>query len=154
MKSEKEFFIKIYYHPEVSYNDYSLEVYVKNKNLFEFTVDGKVEYDTSNIEFLAVEGFNMATKVLLEEFYKTENEKYRLRIANTLSIIKDNEELNELIKIIKNKNFGNSRIPLIYRLHKFKNKDKVLKVLKELLNDESVEKYARYSISKLEDKLE
>ena len=47
------FLIKFDYRPEISYEDWILKVYVDDKNICEFTVDGRIEEDTGNLIFLS-----------------------------------------------------------------------------------------------------
>ena len=73
---------------------------------------------------------------------------YRFAIANTLSLIQDENILEDLIEIVENRMYGEVRIPIIYRLYEFKN-FQLEKVLKKLLNDKEVSEVAEYSLNKL-----
>ncbi len=99
--------------------------------------------------FLAVEGFIEAIRPLLDEFYKTKNKEYRIVICNTISIISNENLSEELIEIIKKREYGTSRKPLVYRLYKYKNREKVIEVLQNLLKDEDLKEYAEYSFNNL-----
>lgn len=99
------------------------------------------------VRFLGVRGFNEAVNFLIREFYKNDDDDYRLAIANTLSLIQDENLLDELIKIIRNESFKMSRVPIIYRLYKYR-KNKVKKVLEELLNDENLKEYAEHALER------
>ena len=99
--------------------------------------------------FLAVEGFIEAIRPLLDEFYKTKNKEYRTVICNTISIISNENLSEELIEIIKKREYGTSRKPLVYRLYKYKNREKVIEVLQNLLKDEDLKEYAEYSFNNL-----
>ena len=56
--------------------------------------------------------------------------------------------MEDLIEIVENRMYGEARIPIIYRLHKFKN-FQLEKVLIKLLNDKEVSKIAEYSLNEL-----
>ena len=100
------------------------------------------------VRFLGVKGFVGASKFLLEEFHKTKDFIYRFAIANTLSLIQDENILEDLIEIIENRMYGEARIPIIYRFYKFKN-FQLEKVLMKLLNDKEVSEVVEYSLNKL-----
>ena len=117
-------------------------VFLKYLKLFELDIKKYL------VRFLGVKGFVSASKFLLEEFHKTKDFIYRFAIANTLSLIQDENILEDLIEIIENRMYGEARIPIIYRLHKFKN-FQLEKVLIKLLNDKEVSKIAEYSLNKL-----
>ena len=117
-------------------------VFLKYLKLFELDIKKYL------VRFLGVKGFVSASKFLLEEFHKTKDFIYRFTIANTLSLIQDENILEDLIEIIENRMYGEARIPIIYRLHKFKN-FQLEKVLIKLLNDKEVSKIAEYSLNKL-----
>ena len=55
---------------------------------------------------------------------------------------------NEFLEIIENRMYGEARIPIIYRLYKFKN-FQLEKVLMKLLNDKEVSEVAEYSLNEL-----
>ena len=117
-------------------------VFLKYLKLFELDIKKNL------VRFLGVKGFVSASKFLLEEFHKTKDFIYRFAIANTLSLIQDENILEDLIEIIENRMYGEARIPIIYRLYKFKN-FQLEKVLVKLLNDKEVSKIAEYSLNKL-----
>ena len=117
-------------------------VFLKYLKLFELDIKKHL------VRFLGVKGFVSASKFLLEEFHKTKDFIYRFAIANTLSLIQDENILEDLIEIIENRMYGEARIPIIYRLYKFKN-FQLEKVLVKLLNDKEVSKIAEYSLNKL-----
>ena len=117
-------------------------VFLKYLKLFELDIKKHL------VRFLGVKGFVSASKFLLEEFHKTKDFIYRFVIANTLSLIQDENILEDLIEIIENRMYGEARIPIIYRLYKFKN-FQLEKVLVKLLNDKEVSKIAEYSLNKL-----
>lgn len=117
-------------------------VFLKYLKLFELDIKKHL------VRFLGVKGFVSASKFLLEEFHKTKDFIYRFTIANTLSLIQDENILEDLIEIIENRMYGEARIPIIYRLYKFKN-FQLEKVLVKLLNDKEVSKIAEYSLNKL-----
>ena len=117
-------------------------VFLKYLKLFELDIKKHL------VRFLGVKGFVSASKFLLEEFHKTKDFIYRFAIANTLSLIQDENILEDLIKIVENRMYGEVRIPIIYRLYEFKNFH-LEKVLMKLLNDKEVSKIAEYSLNKL-----
>ena len=117
-------------------------VFLKYLKLFELDIKKHL------VRFLGVKGFVSASKFLLEEFHKTKDFIYRFTIANTLSLIQDENILEDLIEIIENRMYGEARIPIIYRLHKFKN-FQLEKVLIKLLNDKEVSEVAEYSLNEL-----
>ena len=119
-----------------------VSIFLKYLKLFELDIKMHL------VRFLGVKGFVGASKFLLEEFHKTEDFDYRFAIANTLSLIQDENILEDLIEIVENRMYGEARIPIIYRLHKFKN-FQLEKVLIKLLNDKEVSKIAEYSLNKL-----
>ena len=119
-----------------------VSIFLKYLKLFELDIKMHL------VRFLGVKGFVGASKFLLEEFHKTEDFDYRFAIANTLSLIQDENILEDLIEIVENRMYGEARIPIIYRLHKFKN-FQLEKVLMKLLNDKEVSKIAEYSLNKL-----
>ena len=117
-------------------------VFLKYLKLFELDIKKHL------VRFLGVKGFVSASKFLLEEFHKTKDFIYRFTIANTLSLIQDENILEDLIEIIENRMYGEARIPIIYRLYKFKN-FQLEKVLMKLLNDKEVSEVVEYSLNKL-----
>lgn len=117
-------------------------VFLKYLKLFELDIKKHL------VRFLGVKGFVSASKFLLEEFHKTKDFIYRFTIANTLSLIQDENILEDLIEIIENRMYGEARIPIIYRLYKFKN-FQLEKVLVKLLNDKEVSEVAEYSLNEL-----
>ena len=117
-------------------------VFLKYLKLFELDIKKHL------VRFLGVKGFVSASKFLLEEFHKTKDFIYRFTIANTLSLIQDENILEDLIEIIENRMYGEARIPIIYRLYKFKN-FQLEKVLMKLLNDKEVSEVAEYSLNEL-----
>ena len=117
-------------------------VFLKYLKLFELDIKKHL------VRFLGVKGFVSASKFLLEEFHKTKDFIYRFTIANTLSLIQDENILEDLIEIVENRMYGEARIPIIYRLHKFKN-FQLEKVLMKLLNDKEVSEVVEYSLNKL-----
>ena len=119
-----------------------VSVFLKYLKLFELDIKKHL------VRFLGVKGFVSASKFFLEEFHKTKDFIYRFVIANTLSLIQDENILEDLIEIIENRMYGEARIPIIYRLYKFKN-FQLEKVLVKLLNDKEVSKIAEYSLNKL-----
>ena len=119
-----------------------VSVFLKYLKLFELDIKKHL------VRFLGVKGFVSASKFLLEEFHKTKDFIYRFAIANTLSLIQDENILEDLIEIVENRMYGEARIPIIYRLYKFKN-FQLEKVLVKLLNDKIVSKIAEYSLNKL-----
>ena len=119
-----------------------VSIFLKYLKLFELDIKMHL------VRFLGVKGFVSASKFLLEEFHKTEDFDYRFAIANTLSLIQDENILEDLIEIVENRMYGEARIPIIYRLYEFKN-FQLEKVLIKLLNDKEVSKIAEYSLNKL-----
>ena len=117
-------------------------VFLKYLKLFELDIKKHL------VRFLGVKGFVSASKFLLEEFHKTKDFIYRFAIANTLSLIQDENILEDLIEIIENRMYGEARIPIIYRLYEFKN-FQLEKVLMKLLNDKEVSEVVEYSLNKL-----
>ena len=117
-------------------------VFLKYLKLFELDIKKHL------VRFLGVKGFVSASKFLLEEFHKTKDFIYRFTIANTLSLIQDENILEDLIEIVENRMYGEARIPIIYRLYKFKN-FQLEKVLMKLLNDKEVSEVVEYSLNKL-----
>ena len=119
-----------------------VSIFLKYLKLFELDIKMHL------VRFLGVKGFVSASKFLLEEFHKTKDFIYRFTIANTLSLIQDENILEDLIEIVENRMYGEARIPIIYRLHKFKN-FQLEKVLMKLLNDKEVSEVVEYSLNKL-----
>ena len=117
-------------------------VFLKYLKLFELDIKKHL------VRFLGVKGFVSASKFLLEEFHKTEDFDYRFAIANTLSLIQDENILEDLIEIVENRMYGEARIPIIYRFYEFKN-FQLEKVLMKLLNDKEVSEVVEYSLNKL-----
>ena len=117
-------------------------IFLKYLKLFELDIKKHL------VSFLGVKGFVSASKFLLEEFHKAEDFDYRFAMANTLSLIQDENILEDLIEIVENRMYGEVRIPIIYRLYEFKN-FQLEKVLKKLLNDKEVSEVAEYSLNKL-----
>ena len=64
------------------------------------------------------------------EFYKAKTDEYRIALSKALSIIYNKNVLNELLEIVKNKEFKNVNFPIISTLNKYKDK-RVEKFLKE-----------------------
>ena len=119
-----------------------VSIFLKYLKLFELDIKKHL------VRFLGVKGFVSASKFLLEEFHKTKDFIYRFTIANTLSLIQDENILEDLIEIVENRMYGEARIPIIYRLYKFKN-FQLEKVLMKLLNDKEVSEVVEYSLNKL-----
>ena len=91
------FSIKFYYRPEISYEDWILKVYVDDKNICEFTVDGRIEEDTGNLIFLS-DWFKNNLKFILNK-----NDEFPLAVDGNSGIeirkkayaigIKENKEI-------------------------------------------------------------
>lgn len=89
------------------------------------------------VRCLGVKDFTEASEQLLDEFYKTDKITFKWAIGNTLSIINDKSKVNELLKIVQNKEHGIGRQMIIVALGKMKTKE-AFPVLLNLLNDEEV----------------
>lgn len=111
--------------------------------------------DESDKEFiircLGVKGFVEASKPLVSEFYKSNNETFKWAIGNSLSIISDIDSIQDLIKIAQEKEHGIARQMIVDGLGKYKTDD-VKAVLVNLLNDDDVVGHAISGLSKTEDK--
>ena len=91
------FLIKFYYRPEISYEDWILKVYVDDRNICEFTVDGRIEEDTGNLIFLS-DWFKNNLKFILNK-----NDEFPLAVDGNSGIeirkkayaigIKENKEI-------------------------------------------------------------
>ena len=91
------FSIKFYYRPEISYEDWILKVYVDDRNICEFTVDGRIEEDTGNLIFLS-DWFKNNLKFILNK-----NDEFPLAVDGNSGIeirkkayaigIKENKEI-------------------------------------------------------------
>lgn len=80
--NQRNFFMKFKYNPEICYEDFTLEMYVNEKNICEFTVDGKVETDTANLIFLS-DWFKHNLEFILDT-----NDKFPLDVAGISGIEK------------------------------------------------------------------
>ena len=85
---------------------------------------------THLVYFLAVKNYKEASEKLIKEFYKAKTDEYRIALSKALSIIYNKNVLNELLEIVKNKEFKNVNFPIISTLNKYKDK-RVKKFLKE-----------------------
>lgn len=106
------------------------------------------------IRALAVkEAKGLANNVLLEEFYKIPKEKMLLRwvIGSTMEVITTENEVDEIIKIVRDKSNGMSRQLFVEALGKIKS-EKIENVLIELLEDEEVVPHALNALGKLKSK--
>ena len=91
------FLIKFYYRPEISFEFCILIVYVDDKNICEFTVDGRIEEDTGNLIFLS-DWFKNNLKFILNK-----NDEFPLAVDGNSGIeiikkayaigIKENKEI-------------------------------------------------------------
>lgn len=92
------------------------------------------------IRSLAVkEAKGIANKVLIDEFKRVSNDNILLKwtIGNTIEVIAQEEDLNEIIQIIKNSDNGMSRQMFVMALSKFKNKQ-IEDLLIKLLDDDEL----------------
>ncbi len=103
------------------------------------------------IRSLAVKGAGtIAGEILIEEYKKTPQEKMMLKwvIGNTIEVIISVNILQDVLKIVKNKENGMSRERFIAALGKMKSKD-VEQTLIDLLDDETIAGHAIYALRKL-----
>lgn len=103
------------------------------------------------VRCLGVKGFYEATGQLLREFYNTEKITYKWAIGNSLAIISDESQLNEMIKIAIEKKHGIARQMIVDGLGSFRS-DEVKEVLVNLLTDDDVVGHAINALSKVGDK--
>jgi len=89
-------------------------------------------------------------KVLIKEFNKTPKEKSLLRwaIGNTMEVVISKNDIDDVIKIIKDKTNGISRQMFIKALGKIKT-DKTENILIDLLDDEEVAIFAVEALGKM-----
>lgn len=103
------------------------------------------------IRALAVkEAKGLANETLLKEFYKVPTNKMVLGwvIGNTMAEIMMEGDLDEVIKIIRNKENGMARQMFVIGLGRIKN-EKTENVLIELLNDDEIAAQALEALGKL-----
>ncbi|MFC4323198.1 HEAT repeat domain-containing protein [Litchfieldia salsa] len=127
----------------------------KDKNLIPILLKylGSVDKVNEKLFFvscLGVKGFYDATEALLREFLSSNDRSYKWAIGNSLSIILDKSTLNDLIKIVINKEHGTSRQMIIVALGLFKDK-KAIPFLLDLLDDEDVKGHVIMALSKFKD---
>lgn len=91
------------------------------------------------IRALAVkEAKGKAGKVLIEEYHKTSKEKSLLRwaIGNTMEMVIDNSDIQEVVDIVKNKENGMSRQMFVIALGKVKSEQAEQALIASLYEDE------------------
>ena len=121
----------------------TISIFSKYLKLFELDIRKHL------VRFLGVEGFSEIVPLLMKQFYEVNDFEYRVAIANTLGLIKDESSIEGLLKIIENSKFEEARIPLICRVYKFKDKVKIEKILEKILSDQNISEYVHYSLKKL-----
>ena len=94
-----------------------------------------------------------ATRLMIEQFYREETSfastaGLRWTVGNALEVIADDSVFEDLIKIVKNREFGRDREMVALALGKMKD-PKAIDILIELLNDEDVVGHAIMAIGKL-----
>ena len=72
--------------------------------------------------FLAVKNYKEASEKLIKEFYKAKTDEYKIALSKALSTIYNKDILNELLEIVKNKEYKDVNFPIISTLNKYKNK--------------------------------
>ncbi len=92
-----------------------------------------------------------ASKVLINEFKKNPKESLSWAIGNGISITATNSDLDDLISIAENKNYGRGRQMVVVALGGLKN-DLSEKALIRLLEDEEVAGHAIIALGKLKSK--
>ncbi len=102
------------------------------------------------VRCLGVKGFYEATGQLLREFYNTEKTTYKWAIGNSLAIISDESQLNEMLKIALEKKHGIARQMIVEGLGSFRT-DEVKHTLINLLKDDEVVGHAINALSKIGD---
>jgi hypothetical protein len=94
----------------------------------------------------------VAAKLLVEEFRKqVEDRSLKWAIGNALSVVADDDVLNDIIGLIKNKAHGRAREMLAVSLGNMKTPD-VKYFLIDLLEDEDLAGYAIIALGKLKSK--
>ena len=118
------------------------------KLLSEVSHDGVKE---GIIRALAVkEAKGVAGHVLINEFKKTPNDKSLLKwaIGNTMEVVISDEDIDDVLEIITNKENGLSRQMFITALGKVKSK-RVEQVLIDLLDDDEISPHVLEALGKL-----
>ena len=72
--------------------------------------------------FLAVKNYKEASEKLIKEFYNAKTDEYRIVLSKALSAIYNKNILNELLKIVKNKEYKDVNFPIVSTLKKYKDK--------------------------------
>ena len=72
--------------------------------------------------FLAVKNYKEASEKLIKEFYNAKTNEYRIALSKALSAIYNKNILNELLKIVKNKEYKDVNFPIVSTLKKYKDK--------------------------------
>lgn len=92
------------------------------------------------VRSLAVkEARGLCNKILIKEFYRIpkENQFLLWAIGNTMDMVIRQEDVDDIIEIIKNKEYGSSRQMFVYALKKV-NAEKAESLLIDLLDDSDV----------------
>lgn len=102
------------------------------------------------IRCLGVKGFYEATPTLIREFYSTNNSLYKWAIGNSLALISDKNALDDMLRMVCEKQHGTARQMIVDGLGAFKD-PRVIPVLLELLKDGDVVGHAISALSKTGD---
>jgi hypothetical protein len=99
------------------------------------------------------EAIGKATPVLIEEYNRTPKEltSYRWAIGNSVFTTITSSDVEDVLRIVRDKSNGESRHMFILALNKVRS-EKVDQVLRDLLNDKEVSTYAAEALSKLKAK--
>lgn len=130
-----------------------MKIDAKYKDLVPILLKYLQEFDDETdkefiVRCLGVKGFKMASKPLIQEFYRSDNSLYKWAIGNTLSIIQDENSLPDLLRIVQEKQHGIARQMIVDGLGCFKS-EAVKDVLIKLLDDDDVVGHAISAIRKM-----
>lgn len=121
---------------------------LQSKRIVQFrTIEGIIR------ALAVIEAKGLANKTLLELYINSNEEKetYRWAIGNTLNVIITDDDIEDIVKIVSNKENGVSRQMFVLALGKFKI-DIVEKTLLSLLEDDQVQLHAIYALGKMKSK--
>jgi len=103
------------------------------------------------LKLVHIKGFDKAVPFLLDAFKKSNDNKsdYKWRIGNALETIgtKNIDYINEMKKIVLDKQHGSSREMMVLALGKSKN-ETIISTLINLLNDETIYQHVLIALSK------
>lgn len=104
------------------------------------------------IRTLTIPWAKSAAKPLIKEFRRTSDSNEQWVIGNALEVIADDSVFQDIIDIVTNKRYGNSRTMVVLALGNMKNpenKEKAIDVLIKLLDDEDVIGHGLIALRKL-----